>query len=66
MATMEWQGRQYMFTLCVCIVIGDGRGQHWDGRGLWAIMSGMCNWNGRGAELSDFKAVCGGNNNEGG
>ena len=30
-------GTQYMFTLCnVCTVIGDGRGQCWDGRGLQA------------------------------
>ena len=29
---------------------GDGRGQHWDGRGVWAITSGMCNWDARGQD----------------
>ena len=44
----HWNGSvDNMFTLCVCMVIGDGRGQHWDGRGVWAIISGMCNWDGR-------------------
>ena len=45
-AALGWQCRQYMFTLYVCMVIGDGRGQLWDGRGVWAITSGMGNCDG--------------------
>ena len=48
-----------MFTLCVCTVIGDGRGQHWDGRGVWAITSGMCNWDGRGQDYQISKLCVG-------
>ena len=41
------------------MVIGDGRGQHWDGRGVWAIMSGMCNWDGRGQDYQISKLCVG-------
>ena len=51
--------RQYMFTLCVCMVIGDDRGQHWDGRGVWATTSGMCNWDGRGQDYQMSKLLGG-------
>ena len=44
-----------MFTLCVYMVIGDGRGQHWDGRGVWAITSRICNWDGRGQDYKISK-----------
>ena len=48
-----------MFTLCVCAVIGDDRGQHWDGRTAWEITSGMCNWNGRGQDYQISKLCVG-------
>ena len=54
-AALGWQCRQYMFALCVCMVIGDIRGQHWDGRGVWAVTSGMCNWDGRGKDYQIIK-----------
>ena len=37
------------------MVIGDGRGQHWEDRGVWAITSGMCNWDGRGKDYQISK-----------
>ena len=37
------------------MVIRDGRVQHWDGRGVWAVMSGMCNWDGRGQDYQISK-----------
>ena len=49
---LGWQSRQYLFTLCVCMVIGDGRG-------VWAIMSGMCNWDGRGQDYQISKLCMG-------
>ena len=48
-----------MFMLCVCTVIGDGRGQHCDGRGVWEITSGMCNWDGRGQDYQILKLCMG-------
>ena len=41
------------------MVIGDGRGQHWDGRGVWSITSGMCNWDGRGQDYQISKLCVG-------
>ena len=64
-AALGWQCRQYMFTLCVFMVIINGRGQHWDSRGVWAITSGMCYWDGRGQDYQISK-LWGGKNNEGG
>ena len=43
--------------LCVCMVIEDGRLQHWDGRGVGAITSGMCNWDGRRQDYQ-FSKLC--------
>ena len=56
---MGWQCRQYMFTFHGCMVIADGRGQHCDGRGVWAIASGMCNWDGRGQDFQISKLYVG-------
>ena len=41
------------------MVIGDSRGQYWDGKDVWAIMSGMCNWDGKQQDYQISKLCVG-------
>ena len=38
------------------MVTEDGQQQHWDGRSVWAITSGMCNRDGRGQDYQISKS----------